>query len=470
MQYRFHNFVGGKLSGTSLPSLSIESVDGSLVAQIPDSDLTELVAVRDELANLQGSSPRSRLSNSHRPMNERVDLVRSLFDGFAARRDELIDVVHSIHGTSKTYLRDSFASLEGWVNQLESFVENVNGFSTAESGVPFTDRSVLTPYALVTAGNFEVYESFYVLAQTILSGTRFVVRPSAYDIATHIIFEVIDEKGLTDLGQKITWDSSRQPELIRHLLRFVRGASIFGSDEQIQRILITSVLEKYPDGRIRERVIEDISKGRKVKAYGSGNAMMVVMDNPKVAAKCLYYAAVLARGNKCWVPDGAVILRQHVDAFYDELVRLDGENADNRPRFRPQEIRAISKCIEDSVGRLDHGTYTRQDNSLGIMICRDLASTSPFFDHEITFPATGLVPVDNLQEAAATLRHILDGREADAYLSVGYFGAEKGFESVKEQVPSETYRLNEPLVVDLMKPHQGSYFMLDPTIGTGGLV
>jgi len=468
MQYRFTNYIGGKSSGEDLPTMGIESIDGSLIVEVPDSDLTEMIAARDEVTGLNGASPHLRVSNSLRSIGERIAIVRTLFDGFRARQDEIIDVVHRIHGTPQKYLRDSFSNLGKWVNDLELFIENVNHFSLAQDGVPFAERRVLTPYAMVTAGNFEAYESFYVLAQTILSGTHFIVRPSAYDFATHIVFEIMAEKGLTDLGQKITWDSAKQPELIRDLLRFVPGASIFGSDEQIRNMLITSVLERYPDGQTKERVIEDISAGKKIKAYGSGNAMMVVMGNPEVSAEHFYYSKVVAKGNKCWVPDGAIVLDQYVDAFCGRLIQLDGENSDNRPRFRQVEIQGISTHIEHTIGRLDYGTYCEEDHSLGILFRRDLAPDSPFFDEEVTFPAAGIIPVDDIHEAVDALRQIMTRRGANAYLSVGYFGPEENLARIQLQVASEAYHVNESLAVDLMQPHQGSYFMLDATIKPGG--
>ena len=173
-------------------------------------------------------------------MDERIEIVRALFNGFKARKNEIIDLVHKVHGAPKPYLTDSFSSLESWVNDLESFIEKVVQHSIRQDGIPFAERIVLTPYAMITAGNFEAYESFYVIAQIILSGTHLIVRPSAYDVATHILFEVMAEQKWADLGQKITWDSTEHPELIRTLLRFVPGAAIFGSDDQIRRILITS--------------------------------------------------------------------------------------------------------------------------------------------------------------------------------------------------------------------------------------
>jgi acyl-CoA reductase-like NAD-dependent aldehyde dehydrogenase len=468
MRYKFDNYVGGKPSGRDLPTMGIESMDGSLVIEVPDSGLPEIIAARDGVTRLSDASPRLRVSNSLRTIGERIAIVRSLFDGFRTRQDEIIDVVHEIHGTPKVYLRDSFSGLERWVNALELFVENANEFSLEQEGIPFAERRVLTPYAMVTAGNFEAYESFYVLAQTILSGTHLIVRPSAYDFATHVVFEIMAEKGLGDLGQKITWDSARQPELIRHLLRFVPGASIFGSDEQIKRMLKTSLLERYPDGRTEERVIEDISAGRKIRAYGSGNAMFVVMGDHEMAAEHFYYAKVLAKGNKCWVPDGAIVLKQYADAFCDKLLQLDMVNSDDRPKFRDAEIQGIATYIRNNVGSVNHGTFGKNDNSLGILLCRDLSPESPFFNQEVTFPAAGIIPVDDIYEAIGALRQIIARRKANAYLSLGYFGPEEDFTHLQLQIRSESYHVNDSLVVELIEPHQGSYFMLDPTVKPGG--
>ena len=468
MQYHFDNFIRGKPSGRDLPSIEIESIDGSVKVEVPDSDLTEIMEARDAVTVLDDASSHLRVSNSLRTLDNRTAIVRTLFDGFRGRRDEVIDVVHSIHGTPKAYLWDSFSKLEDWVNALESFVERVDQFSRERDQIPFLQRQVLTPYALITAGNFEVYESFFVLAQAVLSGTHFIVRPSSYDFATHVIFEVMAEEGLRDLGQKITWDSARQPELIRHLLRFVPGATILGSDEQIRRMLKTSLLERYPDGSVKERVIEDISAGRRIRAYGSGCAMLVVMGNYEMAAEHFYYAKVLAKGNKCWVPDGAIVLRRYADAFCNELRQLDVANSDNRPKFRSAEIQGMATYIRNNVGSVDYGAYSKSDNSLGILLCRNLSPESPFFDREVTFPATAIVPVDDMDEAIQALRQIIARREAQTYLSLGYFGPEEYVAHLQLRAPSEAFHVNDSLAVDLMEPHQDSYFMLDPTVKLGG--
>jgi acyl-CoA reductase-like NAD-dependent aldehyde dehydrogenase len=468
MYRKFTNYVAGRPSGHGLPLVEIESVDGSVVVAAPDSDLTELIAARDFVTQFDGTPPQVRLANSKRTLAERIAVVRSIHASFQNRQEELIDLVHKIHGTPTVYLADSCAKLRRWVSGLESFVQNVDRYSLARDGLSFDRRAVLAPYALVAAGNFEIYESFYLLAQTILSGTHFVIRPSAYDIATHVIFEILDDKGLADLGQKLTWDSIRQPSLIKHLLRFVAGASIFGADERIRRILVTGVLERHPGGQVEGRVIEDLSAGRRVRAYGSGNAMLVVLGNPEEAAKHFYYAKVLTKGNKCWVPDGAVVVDQYADAFYSSLIQLDRGNRHNIPEFRHDEIEAISAYIRDTVGKPDYGPCVQGEQAVGIILCRDLQPDSPFFAQEVTFPAAGIVMVRDARAAADALMSIISKRGQTTYLSIGYFGPEATFEYIRERVPSESYRVNESLAVDLMKPHQGSYFMLDPTISGGG--
>jgi len=464
-QLEFSNYIEGRDSGAELPSLSIPAVSKDLEIIVPDSDLTAVMALRSAVTNFGSSPPHIRANNGLRSLNNRIAIVRDLYEDFKRLRDEVVDFAHCVHGTSKRYLVDSLRDLEQWVEDLEIFVENVNEFSLAKDGIPFAERSVLSPYVIVSAGNFEAYESFFLIAQTILSGTHFIIRPSAYDFATHVIFDIISRKRLVDLGQKLTWDSKTHPDLIKHLVRFAPGLSIFGSDDQIRSMLKTSVWEQYPDGHLQERTAEDLSESRKVKAYGSGNCLLVVMGKPEQAAEHFYYAKVLAKGNKCWVPDGAIVLAKCEDAFYEKLIELDSQHKSDRPKFRKEEIESIDSYLSRIVGRIpDYGERESNSSRIGIMIYRNLKPDSPYFDREITFPAAGIVPVKSLQDAISSLKYIGRTRNIDRFLSIGYFGHEEGFKLIRKEVASEAYHHNESLKVDLVQPHQGSYFMIDPTV------
>jgi acyl-CoA reductase-like NAD-dependent aldehyde dehydrogenase len=462
MHYRFYNHVDGARSGQSLPTIAVTSIDGAVTIEVPDSDLTELIAARDAVTRLPGADAHFPDSLAGRSMGARMEIVRALFAAFAQQREELIGLVSTIHGTPRAYLAKSFDKLGEWVAKLPAFLEKVEDFSLTHDRIPFSERQVLSPYALITAGNFEAYESFYLLAQTILAGAHFIVRPSTYDIATHIIFDLMAEAGLSSLGQKLTWDATRQPHLIRHLLRFVRGASIFGSDEAIQKMLVTSVLERHPEGAIQERVIEDLGAGKKIRPYGSGNAMVVVLGKPELAAEQFYRAKVIAKGNKCWIPDGAVVLEPLVKPFRERLLELDRANTSERPRFRPAEIKSMFAYLRESVGELDYGQYSEQNHAVGLLLRGNLTPHT-FFDREVTFPAAGVVPVQNRTEAVEALQQILARRNAGQYLSLGYFGPEAHLTEIAGQIAAEAYHVNEPLAVNLMEPHQGAYFMLDPT-------
>lgn len=464
-QLELSNYIEGRESGKELPLLNIPAIDKDLEIIVPDSDLTTVMALRSAVTNF-GDFPRHmRSNNSLRSLDNRVALVRDLHRDFKGQQDKVVDFTHCVHGTSKRYLMDSLRDLEQWVENLEVFIENVNEFSLAKDGIPFAERAILSPYIIVTAGNFEAYESFFLIAQTILSGTHLIIRPSAYDLATHIIFDIISRKELVDLGQKLTWDSKAHPDLIKHLVRFAPGVSIFGSDDQIRSMLKTNIWEQYPDGHLQERTVEDLSEGRKVRAYGSGNCLLVVMGKPELAAEHFYYAKVFAKGNKCWVPDGAIVLDKYEEAFCEKLIELDSQHKSDRPKFREEEIQSIDYYLSQKMGRIpDYSKRESNSNSIGIMIYRNLNPDSPYFDQEITFPAAGIVSAESIEDAISSLKYIGRRRSIDRFLSIGYFGHEEGFKLIRRQVASEAYHYDESSKVDLMQPHQGSYFMIDPTV------
>lgn len=464
-QLRFSNYIEGRESGAELPLLNVPTLDKDLELIVPDSDLTTVMALRSAVTSLGDSPNDIRSNNGLRSLDSRISVVRDLYKDFREQQDEVVNFTHCVHGTSKRYLTDSLRDLEQWVDKLETFIENVDEFSLMNDGICFAERAILSPYFIVTAGNFEAYESFFLIAQTILAGTHLIIRPSAYDLATHIIFNIISRKELADLGQKLTWDSATHPDLIKHLVRFAPGVSIFGSSDQIRSMLKTNIREQYPDGHLQERTIEDLSEGRKTKAYGSGNSLLVVMGEPEQAADHFHYAKVLAKGNKCWVPDGAIVLDKYEQAFCEKLIELDSRHKSDRPKLREEEIKNIDYYLSQKMGRMpDFSKRESDSNSIGIMIYRNLKPDSPYFDQEITFPAAGIVSVESIEDAISSLKHIGRRRNIDRFLSIGYFGDEEGFKLIRRYIASEAYHDNESLKVDLMQPHQGSYFMIDPTV------
>lgn len=460
MKYTFRNFINGEFTDSGLERTAVESLDGEVTIEVPDSGLAELLLLRDSFIGVDNDL---RWRNSRRSVDERIEIVRALYRGLSSRRDELIDVVHRVHGTPKNYLGDSLEGLGNWVGDLEDFLTEVDKFSKGRDGIALADREVISPYGMVTAGNFEAYEQLYAIGQSILSGTHTIVRPSAQDIGTHILFEVMEELGIRDVASKITWSSQTQPEMIKALLRFVHGASIFGSDEMIDRMTRTVVEVEYPDGKREERVLEDLTEGRKFMSYGSGNSMMVVMDFPKEAAEHFYYAKVYAKGNKCWVPDGAFVYGGHKEAFYRRLQELDRENTGNRPRFRGSEVKAIGEFLD----RVIPGGYDRYEVSdsdeLGIIICPNTHAAYNLYADELTIPVGGIISVESMDDVLRGFEHITRNRGAEDYLSIGFFGSQTDFDRLKVAVPSEAYHFNESLKVDLMEAHQGSYFILDPS-------
>lgn len=462
--YHFNNFIDGHQSHRHLDRIEISSIDQSVKVSVPDSDKMEIIRARSCLTNYGDGVPSLRTANIKRSLDERIGIVQDLYLEYSSQKADLIDTVHLIHGTSKPYLYFTMDKLSEWVSNLDKFITKVSEFSQAKDGIDFNRREVLTPFFIVTAGNFEVYEPFYIIAQLILSGTHFIVRPSVYDLGTHVLFEIMGKRGYLDFGQKITWNAEKQPDLIKHLIRFSRGVSIFGSDDAIKNMLIDSVKrKKSKTGEIYEYVFEDLSQGRKVLKYGSGNSMIIVLGNPEKAAEEYYSARVLSKGNKCWSPDGAIVLKDLKDAFFNRLVDLDNKNQENWPRYNSGSIEEII-TLAKVWGKVAHGHYGMSNNSLGLFIYDGLNSSSPYFEKEVTFPAAGIITVNCYQEAIDCANQIIMRRGASAYLSLGYFGPDEYCQPIMEKIPSEAIHLNSNLTVDLMQPHQGSYVMLDPTI------
>jgi hypothetical protein len=90
------------------------------------------------------------------------------------------------------------------------------------------------------------------------------------------------------------------------------------------------------------------------------------------------------------------------------------------------------------------------------------ATARSLMNREIGVPVIAAVKTRGLGEAVRTLNETLATRRRDALINLGVFGSQEDLDHLLSYVPHHNRTLNEKPLVDLFKPHEGTYFMLDP--------
>ncbi|MBN1385680.1 aldehyde dehydrogenase family protein [Candidatus Woesearchaeota archaeon] len=448
---RFQNFVRGEMQD-SAEGVDLQVTDYSgkgVVATVPDSGRTELVEARIFAYN-----------EGHKvdllPLEDRIGLVHEMISRTLSD-SRLLENVALVHGTPVNYLSGTADSLRTWADDLGRFVENVDRFSVERDGVHLSERSLVSPYFIVAAGNDEVYETPFIVGQSILGGAHAIIRPSANDIAAHILFEKIAEMGLPYLAQKLSWSSLSKPEMVQEALAFSKGFSIFSSNAAYERIVRTVV---------GDRVIKDLSIGRSSRRYGSGHSIAIVGNGADIdqAADELVYASARNKGNKCWAVTAVYVHEDVYDEFVDALEnRAKGlkhgsptNPKTDLPRFHESALRGIL----DSGLSPRFGRIFPDKNDIDLMIY-ELPSSKVLEAQEVSLPVIALLPYSTYIGAVKQIRDSMHVRGTDKLLSLGVFGTGELADYLSSRIPHDTLKLNMSLGVDVFKPHQGSYFLLD---------
>lgn len=446
---RFANWIAGRESTDGTP-IAIRDYRGEALATVPGCDTIDVVEARIFAAS-------ARWLPMRRPLSERIVLLQELVADYLS--DPRLALIARASGTPQAYLDGTVDGLRDWARHLDTFVARVDGFSRTRDGKPLHAREVVSPFAVISAGNAEIYEPPFLLGQLILAGTHFVARPSGKDLGTHIFIEKLAQRGLTDIGQKLSWSSVDHPELVKQLLRFSSGFSVFASDAAYDSIV------RISDG---DFIHEDLSAGRLAHRYGSGYSLAVVMPDAMLtdAVHHIVRAASFNKGDKCWAVTNVFVQRSIRDHFTESLVERARQLVPGDPQNRLTELPSfpsggLAALRDDLPPDPLFGSIRPDDSRMDLLVYGP--SARAIAEREIGAPVIVLLPFDDLEDATAQIRATMVCRGTDALLSLGFFGRPEDAQLIAARVPHHSLKLNSDLKVDVMLPHQGSYFMLDPS-------
>ena len=440
----FGNVIEGTLLGDG--TMDVVALDGQVVARVPDSGALDLVAALDYARECRPD---------RRPLAERIHLLRELAARYLG--DPRLEHVQAISGTPTHYLEESRAAAREWIDRLEEFVEIVDRFSQLRDGVSLQQRTVVSPHVVIAAGNFEIVEPLYLLGQYFLSGTHFIVRPSKNDIGSHVLMEHLLDLGITDAGQKLTWSHVTQPTLVQALLEGTPGFSVFASDatwEAVTRIVIP---------RRDEDEILDLAGSRNAHRYGSGYAAALVSDTADLAdaASGIAWAALANRGNKCWAISTVLVDERVHDDFVDHLLAAA---ATLETRGLPRVPATLAAAGADHLPPDPvAGGPEAAGGGYRLLVYTD-PSARFLLKQEVSLPVVGVIPYRGLGEAVRLLDEGLHARHRVALLSLAFFGEDAQRDYVARYVPAHRVTLNERPTIDLFAPHEGTFFLLDPSV------
>ena len=444
---RFPNWIAGRpVNEGNL--IAIRDFRGAELATFPGCATVDVIEARIHAA------AQRRIPN-RRAMAERVALLRELVADYLA--DPRLGLIAAASGTPQAYLDETVRGLRVWSDGLEEFLECVDRFSHRRDGKGLEDRIPVSPFAVISAGNSEIYEPPYLLGQMILAGAHFIVRPSGKDLGTHLFMEKLADRGFADVGQKLAWSSIEHPELVKQLLRFCEGFAVFASDT-----MYDSIVRIVSDGE----VFEDLAVGRRAHRYGSGYALAVVTDRAEIeeAVRRIVRAASFNKGDKCWAVTNVFVQRGVLEPLSTALVEHASQLVAGDPRDPRTELPSFpSGALADLQSLLPprplHGTIRPEECRLDLLVYGPEAEELAL--REIGAPVVVLLPFADLEDASARILHTMARRGTDALLSLGVFGSPDDAERLAATIPHHNLKLNGDLKVDVFLPHQGSYFMLD---------
>ncbi len=458
-------FVAGQRIQPGATSETVSSFDATMrlpVAEVTPRELRAALRFADESQKWLGTTR----------VQERIEVARFLIREYSRRRADVAWALAHFRGNVARDANWMCDINSAWADGFEQLIGTWSGAAGGKLSLAVTSGSTMQGHlmwrtrgkaALFSSSTMDGPPAVVALCHGILSGTHMLMRPSFRDAATHIAFEILYAHGLERYGQLVRW-RSETPEgaaLNKQMLSGVSQSIVFSSDSTCRRLIDDAA---DPGTSARDRI------AARTRRYGTGLPLAIVTPRTDLAlaAAELVEGARLGNGRFCLSTCPVMVLRDAYDPLKNELVdrartlspgSLLDETTD-LGRCDPVDKAKLVAGLTRFGGRVEFGGI--HDEYMDVVVMGDTPSRSPCLYEELPATVLCLLPVSSLEEAVALGQASLARNEREAWTAVTCYGDEGDFETVRGGIDSFRF-LDHGITshVELMLPHQGSYFGLD---------
>jgi acyl-CoA reductase-like NAD-dependent aldehyde dehydrogenase len=455
-------YIAGNRLAPEAGSPRIVSYDQSETLAVAE---TSSVQLRRALRYADDSQPRVRAI----PFEQRVEDARLVMREYERRIEEASRALAQFRGLTVADTRWMSQVNLRWGEQFEGLAEAMFGGGPTREVRPLGRRTAALswqskgPASLFSSSTMDGPPAVVSICHAMLSGTHLICKPSFRDTATHLVYEILYDHGLHHYGQLVRWRSEHPDadRLNRQLIAHMAQNVIFSSNETFQALL---------DGVAKPGSEEWAALHARTKRYGTGLPLGVVTGRGDLerAARDLVEGARLGGGRFCLSVCPVLVEKSAHDALLARVVERAQHLRRGSPLQETTELSshdpassaAMRSMIAEFGGRVAFGEV--RDMDMDVVVLADVPATTSALYRELPGTALALIPVEDVSEVVALANTALRRNGREAWTAITMFGAEDELERLQRDVASYRYlRGGVVAQVNLLLPHQGSYFALD---------
>jgi acyl-CoA reductase-like NAD-dependent aldehyde dehydrogenase len=405
-------------------------------------------------------------------LDERLRAVRLVAESCGRRRDEIAWGLGTFRGTVRRDADWMTDVLIEWSGELGEFLSVAGARPGEDLLLPLPGASAWDcrlrwrsrgHAALFCSSTMDGPPAVAALCHAILSGTHAILRPSWRDAVTHLALDALVENGLGHYAQLVRWpsDEADSPSLNRQMLTHSRQSLVFCSNDTYFSLLKDAA---DPGTEMWYDLL------RRSRRYGTGLPLVIVTPNADLdrVADELIEGARRGNGRFCLSSGPVLVVASCYDALLRRLIaeagRLEGGDvlcdATDLGHLNAGERRSLEAGLARLGGRIEHGRL--REGRAEVVIVADVPRESPCLSEEFPGPALFLIRVEDLDDAVELAQDRLKRNHRDAWTAVATHGDEDDFAAVSANVDSYRHiKGGVTAEVELLLPHQGSYFFLD---------